>query len=200
MARQVVLDYQGAQSSFDISRLSRDRLYGRKKRLVVDEDGDTCQSGLLTEDGSTLLPPASTADLYLDDAFDVVERRQLRAIAADGEEIDTIPSTLGKPAVATEVGPERLLEHATPTVYRFDPAELDPALQAKLESGAILETRFNYRDSYADQACFVIHNDHGFFALVGAPTGFEFLRPEAPPPPPPQEEEELDDDLDFGMF
>ncbi len=200
MARQIVLSFAGAESSFDIARLSRDRLYGRKRRLVVDEEGNTCQSGLLTEDGSTLLPPSSTADLYLDDDFDVVERRELRAIAADGEEVDTISSTLGRPVEVTEVEPGRLLEYATPTVYLLDPAQLDPALQAKLESGAILETRFNYRDSYADQACFVIHNDNGFFALVGSPTGFEFLRPEAPPPPPPDEEEELDDDLDFGMF
>ncbi|MCP4869807.1 MAG: hypothetical protein GY898_13940 [Proteobacteria bacterium] len=58
MARQIVVSWNGASNSFDIGRLSRDKLYGRKRRLVVDEDGNQCLAGMLTEDGSTLLPPA----------------------------------------------------------------------------------------------------------------------------------------------
>ncbi len=200
MARQIVLSFGGGTSSFDIARLSREKLYGRKRRVVVDEDGSECQAGMLTEDGSTLLPPGSTAELYLDDGFDVVERADLRAIDASGEEVDPVQSTLGVSVEATRVPPERVLEFVTPVVYALDEAELDDALRAELEAGAIFETRFNYRTSYEDQACFVLKNEHGFFALVGRPTGFDHLRPEAPIADAGDEDDPFADDFDFGMF
>jgi hypothetical protein len=201
MARQIVVSWNGASSSFDLGRLNRDKLYGRKQRLVVDEDGVECKAGMLTEDGSTLLPPGSTAELYLDESFDVVDRSSLRAVDSEGEEVVSLPSTLGVETALEEVSAERLLDHVTPVVYQLDPDELDDGLRAALVEGRIFETRFNYRTSYADQACFLVANDHGFFALVGRLAGFEFLEPDAPPPADDAAEDDpFADDFDFGMF
>jgi hypothetical protein len=201
MARQIVVSWNGASSSFDIGRLSREKLYGRKRRLVVDEDGNECLAGMLTEDGSTLLPPGSTSELYLDEEFDVVERSSLRAVDEEGEEVPSLPSTLGVEVTLEEVPPERLLDHVTPVVYQLDPAELDDALREALAAGSVFETRFNYRTSYADQACFLVANDAGFFALVGQPAGFAFLEPDAAPAAAPTAEDDpFADDFDFGML
>lgn len=201
MARQIVVSWNGASSSFDISRLSREKLYGRKRRIVVDEDGNECLAGMLTEDGSTLLPPGSTAELYLDEGFDVVERNALRAVDEEGEEVPSLASTLGVETMIEEVPPERLLDHVTPVVYQLDPADLDEGLRAALEAGSIFETRFNYRTSYADQACFLVANDQGFFALVGQPAGFAFLEPNAAPAADDTgDDDPFADDFDFGML
>ncbi len=200
MARQIVVSWGGATSSFDIARLNREKLYGRKRRLIVDEDGRECVAGMLTEDGSTLLPPGSTAELYLDDGFDVVERSALQAVDEEGNPVDSVSSTLGVEVTLEKVDAARLLDHVTPVVYELAEADLDDGLRDELAAGAIFETRFNYRTSWADQACFLVGNEHGCFALVGRPAGFDFLEPDAPPPAEGADGDPFADDFDFGML
>jgi len=119
----------------------------------------------------------------------------------EGDEVESLPSTLGVEMTIEEVAPERLLDHVTPVVYQLDPAELDDALRAALADRTIFETRFNYRTSYAGQACFLVANDAGFFALVGQPAGFAFLEPdEAPAAADAGDDDPFADDFDFGML
>lgn len=202
MARQVLLTLNGETSAFDLARLDRSKLYGGRRRVVVDDTGAECARGLLSEDGSVLLPPGCTADLYLDETFNVVERSDLRAVDAEGNPVTPVESTLGV-AVPLEgpVPPSRLLDHVTPTVYTLDPAELADGLKAALAAGQIFEGRFAYRDGFDAQTLFLVQNDVGVFALVGRPTGFEMIRRTTPVPEPADEEEDLfEDDLDFGMM
>lgn len=202
MARQVLLTYGGETSAFDLARLDRSKLYGTRRRVVVDEEGRACARGLLSEDGSTLLPPGCTADLYVDEHFDVVERSELVAVDAEGRPVPPVASTLGVEVPLTgPVAPTRLLDHVTPVVYMLDPATLGPALQAGLAAGGIFEGRFAYKDGFDDQALFLLQNEVGVFALVGRPTNFEMIRRATPPPDPAREDDDLfEDDLDFGMM
>ena len=64
MARSIVLNFDGEVSEFGITRLRRDKLYGRKKKIVVDETGVQCTMASLTRDGSTLLPSGAVSYLY----------------------------------------------------------------------------------------------------------------------------------------
>lgn len=202
MARQLVLTLGDESSSFDLARLDRTKLYGSRRRVVVDDAGNECSRGLLSEDGALLLPPGGTADLYLDEAMDVVERADLRAVDATGAVVAPVASTLGVPQPLTgPVPPARLLDFVTPVVYQLDAAALGEKLRAALAAGDIYETTFAYRDGFDAQTCFVLQNDVGVFALVGRPTGFDFVRRETPPPEPDAEDDALfEDDLDFGMM
>jgi hypothetical protein len=98
------------------------------------------------------------------------------------------------------VPPAELLDHATPVVYLLDPTDLGAALLAGLTRGEIYATRFAYRDGHEDQAMFLVKNEHGVFALVGQPTGFDLLRRDSPLAPETAEHDDDDGDLDFGMM
>ncbi len=200
MARQVVLTLGNETSAFDLTRVDREKLYGRQRRVVVDDEGNPCERGLLSEDGSVLLPPGATADLYVDERFNVVERAELTAVGRDGTPLPRVPSTLGVPMpLRGPVPPAELLDHATPVVYLLDPTDLGAELLAGLTRGEIYATRFAYRDGHEDQAMFLVKNEHGVFALVGQPTGFDLLRRDSPLAPETAEHDD-DDDLDFGMM
>ncbi|TNF31931.1 MAG: hypothetical protein EP329_11605 [Deltaproteobacteria bacterium] len=200
MAREIVVGRDGATSRFGIERVSREKLYGKRTRVVVDDAGSPCQPGTLLRDGSALLLPGAIAQVYVDGAFDVVERDALQAVDADGRLVEKVPSTLGveQPLVGP-VPPERLLDTATTAVYALEAAEVDPALAEALAAGAIYETRFSYRGGYEDSPVFLLQNEHGLFALVAEEAPFGWLEREVPAAD--EEDDPFDDDeLDFSMF
>jgi len=202
MGRGIVVNLGGEVSEFDLTKIEREKLYGRKLRVVVDDQGRACQPALLTRDGSAVMPPGCVASLYLDDGFDVIERSELKAVGADGAPLAPVPSTLG---VAQELeGPidsAQVLDHTIASVYLLAGVQLGAALKAALEAGKIFKARFNYREDYAAQTAFLLQNECGIFALIGEPTRFEFLRRDAPGAPATAESDEgLENDLDFNMM
>ncbi len=200
MAREVTVEFEGAVSRFALTRMTREKLYGRRRRVIVDEQGAACVAATLTLDGAALLPPGSTSDLYVDSAFDTVSRSRLRAVDSDGEPIEKVPSTLGvEQPLSGPVTPERVLDHVTNAVYLLDPTELAPGLLAQLDAGEIFETGFNYRDGYTLNPLFLLKNEAGVFALVAEPAGFEPVRKQLVPVET-GEDPFADDDLDFSMF
>ena len=77
MAKQIILNYEGEVSRFQFSKVSRDKLYGTKKKIVVNRDGAECSSSLLCLEGDVLVPPGGTTLLYLNENFQVFERNNL---------------------------------------------------------------------------------------------------------------------------
>lgn len=201
MARQIVVRLGDEVSSFGITRVSREKLYGRRMRVVVDENGEPCKTALLTRDGSALLPQGTVSMIYLDDDFEVCERSDLQAVDEVGEPLEEVDSTLG---VETELqGPvdaTRVLDHVISAVYELEPDELSETLKDALEGGDIYETRFNYRKGFDDAPCFLLHGEEGYFALIGRPTEFEFLYLETRVEELDDDEDPFDDDLDFSMM
>lgn len=200
MARSIVVSWKGEESSFGFTKVDRDSLYGSKQRLVVDEKGEACVGAYLTSDGAAVIPPGGVAMLYVDPSMDIVERSKLVAVDAEGKPLPIAPSTLGVSQPLTgPVEASRLLDHAISAVYQLANDSVSPGLLAALEEGKIFETRFNYREDYADAAAFLVKNEAGIFALIGTPTGFELLRREEVPVAEASSDEE-DGDLDFNMM
>ncbi len=203
MARTVVFNLDGEVSEFAISSLRREKLYGKKVKVVVDESGEETQTAYLTRDGSALLPPGSMSSLYMDDEFNVVERRDLIAVDQDGEKVEEVASTLGTEVpLQGPVEPSRVLDHIAKAVYMLDPAELGDSLRESLENGNIYETRFNYRTSFDDAPAFLLANDEGHFLIVGDEATFDFLTLDRSQDVADDDEDEdpFEDDLDFSMF
>lgn len=199
MARGVVISLEGEESRFAIAKVDREKLYGRKERIAVDEEQRRCATAFLTADGSAVIPSGGTAYVYVDPSFASVERSELRAVDANGDPLASVPSTLGVAQPARLVDASRLLDHVTTTVYELTVEELSPALASALDSGAIVEIDFNYRDDYDGGVAFVLKSGQGYFALPSQPTGFAPIARDAV-----HVEENAsagdDDDLDFAMI
>jgi hypothetical protein len=204
MARTIVVNLGGEVSEFAINRINRDKLYGRKRRLIVDEDGNPTEAAALTRDGSALLLKGATASIYVNDEFDVTERSDLVAVDSEGEPLDPVDSTLGtEQPLEGPVDPRRVLDHIAKAVYMLDPEALGDQLRESLEKGEIFETRFNYRKGFDSSPMFLLHNEQGFFGIVGDETTFDFLYKDVAPDVDDEDDDEDpfgDDDLDFSMF
>lgn len=199
VARALVLRLGDEESRFGITKVDREKLYGKKERVIVDELNRPCQPAWLTADGSALVPTGGTAHVWMDERWNAFETEQRRAVDETGQPVAEIASTLDVPQVAVEVTAERMLEHVTQTVYELDPEALGPSLKAALEAGSIFECPFSYRGGHEAGRAFVLQNDAGLFALLGKPTGFQMLSREVLPENP-AEDDELEGDLDFSML
>jgi hypothetical protein len=203
MAREIVVRYEGEESSFKFARVDRAKLYGRKERVILDESGGRCVPAYLTADGAALVPPGGTAHVYVDEAFGTVERSALRAVDDQGQPLPLLASTLGVAQPLEPTRPERLLDHVVSSVYELSPESLGDALKKALADGELFECPYNYRDGYDPDVLFLLQNEEGIFGLVSRASGFGFITREAPPEedaPVEEDAEELEDDLDFSMM
>ena len=105
MAKPIVLTYEGVQSSFDHAKLDRARLYGARKRIPLDQDGQTCVKAALTIDGLYLLQSGMTAQGYFDENGRWLQRSQLVGLDPDGHPLELKPSTLGVAVEAVVADP-----------------------------------------------------------------------------------------------
>ncbi|MCC6624294.1 MAG: hypothetical protein IT385_23785 [Deltaproteobacteria bacterium] len=207
MARAIVVarsDGPDAKTSrFTFSAIDRDKLYGQRKRLVVDERGQPCVAAQLTTDGSVMLLPDSRAMLYLDERGDVIERSALLAVDAAGNPLPRLEPTLDVPQpLMGPVPPERVLDHNALSVYQIaseGPDALDEELVASLARGEIWETTFNYTAAYERQTLFLLQGADGLYGIVAEPAEIAWVERDAPPPAP-DDEPIGDEDLDFSMF
>ncbi len=200
MAKGIVVRFGSEESSFALTKVEREKLYGKKERVVVDEAGRTCSPAWLTSDGTALVPLGGTAHVWIDERWGAHDTNERRAVDPDGLPLVPIPSTLGVAEDAVEVGAARLLEHVTHTVYELTPEALADSLRAVLGKGTILEVPFVYRESFEPDRAFVLANDEGIFALVGRPTGFSMLERAQLAAATPEGDDELEGDLDFSML
>lgn len=200
MARAIVLRLGDEESRFGITKLDREKLYGKKERVVVDEENRPCQPGWLTADGSALVPVGGTAHVWIDESWTAAEQNERKAVDEAGQPLVLHPSTLDVPQSAVQVPPERVLDHVTHTIYELSAESVGASLRAALKEGAIFEVPFAYRDGHDSDRAFVLESPEGIFALVGRPTGFQMLSHQVQPALEGPEDDELEGDLDFSMM
>ena len=119
MQKTLEVVFNGKVSSFTVTKIDRSKLYGSKKRIPVDTQGQECSAAALTRDGRYILPTGGTALLYLDEKEDVVERNQLQAVDPDGSNGDSEESSSNE---AMELGPAisaaEVLEYTITHAYK----------------------------------------------------------------------------------
>jgi len=64
MSKSIVLNFEGGASRFAFSKLDRKKLYGYRRRISLDANGEPCKKGSLTEDGRFVLQSGMTAQGY----------------------------------------------------------------------------------------------------------------------------------------
>lgn len=199
MAKNIVVSFQGQESSFAFKPVERAKLYGKKQRVVLDQSGNPCTKASLLEDGSLLLKSGMTGQGYFLSDGKSLKLSDLKGYSVDGKELDKVPSTLD---VAQELqGPvsaSEILDTKTQTVYTLEPEQLADALKGELENGSIYRFNFNYREDYSAEVGFLFENSEGFFALIGEPIEHNWLSLEVAPIFDFSDDNE--DDLDFEMM
>jgi hypothetical protein len=200
MARAIVVRWDGGESAFGFTKVEREKLYGKKERVVVDETGKECQTAWLTPDGAVLVPLGGTAHVWTDERWDAKDQADRVAVDEANQPLQSVPSTLGVAQNAVEVDAQRVLDHVTVNLYELSLDAVSPTLEAALRAGKIFELPFNYRDGHDQEAMFLLSNDEGFFAVVGRATQFEMIARDAPIDDAPEGPDDLDGDLDFSMM
>jgi hypothetical protein len=199
VAKGLVLALNGRTSSFQIEKVERAKLYGVRRRLVVDDQGRTCSRASLTDDGQVLLRAGMTAQGWFDTDGRQVEQKAIGAEDADGGLLELVPSTLGvEQALQGPVDAREMLDLSLTAVYRITPEALDDSLARSLAEGQFWRFPFNYRPDYRSETGYLVQNAEGIFAIIGTPAPAQYLEPHAPPPPADDDEDE--GDLDFEMM
>jgi len=201
MAKPIVVNLGGNESRFSFSKLSRSKLYGKKRRVVLDPDGNPCAKAALTEDGSMLLKSGMTGQGYFDEGGRLYERGALVGLDSDGNTVEKNDSTLGTPqTLEGPVNPEDVLDLAVSSIYLLEVQELDGGLETALGEGKVFRFPFNYYADYQQEVAYLLKNDHGIFALIGSVTTPEWCETEEVPVETFEEATLEEDDLDFDMF
>ena len=200
MGKGLVIRLGTEENSFALSKVDRDKIYGKRERVVVDENNQPCSAAWLTSDGTALVPLGGTAHVWVDERWTAHDASSRRAVDPDGNAVAMAPSTLGVAQDAVEVAPLRVLEHVTHSVYELTPESLGDTLRAALAEERIFEAHFSYRESLESDRVFILASGEGIFALVGKPSGFSMLERAAPTPELADGEDEIEGDLDFSML
>jgi hypothetical protein len=200
VAREIVVSVNGQDTNFTFSKLSRDKLYGKKRRLPMDPEGNPCSRGSLALHGSMIIRSGMTAQGYFDDTGTQLSRRDLVGLGADGAALEKFDRTLNVSQKAEEAAPTELLNLKVSSVYILETENLDAALKDALAKGKIFSFPFNYNADYQLEKGFIIGNKNGYFALIGQMTEPDWIGHEPVRAPIVEEEWEEEDELDFDMF
>lgn len=201
MALQIHLRFDGAESKFDFKKIDRDKLYGRRRRVVLDDAGKDCVKAELSDDGTTIIVQGMALQAYFDEDGEWVEHSRLIGLDEGGAPVPRVPSTLGVAQELEECTPEELSQNQMAAVYQLFDAEVDAALRARLDAGSIFKFPFNYRADYSADPAFLVANDEGVFALVTKEVAPVWCQLETVAVESfADDESEMDDDLDFEMF
>lgn len=200
MAKPLIVENDGKQSSFNISKLDRSKLYPTRKRLPLDSIDGCCVKAALTTDGSQVLKSGMTSQGYFTTQGRWVPKDELVGVAPDGQVVELKPSTLGVPqALDGPVSFQQLLDLEVTAVYCLEALEANDALINSLKAGDIYSCSFNYGADYNLERAFVLSNDEGLFAIVGNSFAPEWIV-EGMTFAANLYDEVVEDDLDFEMM
>lgn len=66
MAKTINISYMGEEAIFGYKPIDRGALYGKRKRVPFDAEGNECAKASLLDDGSLLIRSGMTAQGYFD--------------------------------------------------------------------------------------------------------------------------------------
>lgn len=199
MAKTIDVSLSGEKAIFSFRPIDRSALYGRRRRVAFDTEGNECSKASLLSDGSLLLQSGMTAQGYFLKDGTWVPQSDLSAISLDGKALELHSSTVGVEVELSEVSPQEALSISFSNTYLLEAEEFSSKLKEALDSGKIFSFPFNVRDDYNVETGILIGNESGYFALIGNKVEYEecTLSNLAS-----VSEESVDssDDLDFEMF
>jgi len=200
MAKTINLTYGSETAVFAYKPIDRAVLYGKRRRVAFDLDGNECAKASLLADGSLLIRSGMTAQGYFTEDQTWVPQSELEAISADGSTPELYPATVGENVAAEKISPTEALNLRFDTTYSLEAEELPSGLKKELDSGSIFKFPFNPRADYQMETGILVANENGYFALIGEPVEYQFSALSSVVSVADEAASDSSDDLDFEMF
>lgn len=200
MAKTINISYKGSSAVFAYKPIDRGVLYGKRRRVAFDADGNECAKASLLEDGSLLIRSGMTAQGYFTSEKIWVPQGEIEAINPDGSNPELFPATIGEEVPATLISPIDALELRYGSTYALEAETLPDLIKNELDAGAIFTFPFNPRADYQVETGVLVGNENGYFALIGEKTAYEFVSLASVVSVAQEAASEGSDDLDFEMF
>jgi hypothetical protein len=200
MAKTINIAYKGESAVFAYKPIDRGVLYGKRRRVPFDADGNECAKASLLEDGSLLIRSGMTAQGYFTPDKVWVAQGDLEAINPDGSTPELFPATIGEVVEATQLSPVEALNLRFGTTYALEPEVLSEGIKKELDSGVVLTFPFNPRADYEVETGVLVGNENGYFALIGQKNQYEFVGLASVVSVAEEANSDTSDDLDFEMF
>jgi hypothetical protein len=200
MAKTINIAYKGESAVFAYKPIDRGVLYGKRRRVPFDADGNECAKASLLEDGSLLIRSGMTAQGYFTPDKVWVAQGDLEAINPDGSSPELFPATIGEVVEATQLSPVEALNLRFGTTYALEPEVLSEGIKKELDSGVVLTFPFNPRADYEVETGVLVGNENGYFALIGQKNQYEFVGLASVVSVAEEANSDTSDDLDFEMF
>ncbi len=200
MAKTINISYKGESAVFGYKPIDRGVLYGKRRRVPFDADGNECAKASLLEDGSLLIKSGMTAQGYFTPDKVWVAQGDLEAINPDGTTPELFPATIGEVVEATQLSPVEALNLRFGTTYALEPEVLSEGIKKELDSGVVLTFPFNPRADYEVETGLLVGNENGYFALIGQKNQYEFVGLASVVSVAEEANSDTSDDLDFEMF
>jgi len=200
MAKTINISYKGESAVFGYKPIDRGVLYGKRRRVPFDADGNECAKASLLEDGSLLIKSGMTAQGYFTPDKVWVAQGDLEAINPDGSTPELFPATIGEVVEATQLSPVEALNLRFGTTYALEPEVLSEGIKKELDSGVVLTFPFNPRADYEVETGVLVGNENGYFALIGQKNQYEFVGLASVVSVAEEANSDTSDDLDFEMF
>lgn len=198
MAREIQLLLDNNLSSFAFKKVSRNDLYGFKKRIPLGSDGQPCARAQIDEDTGQLIPSGGLEGFYINQNFSNVEKNDLVAKDPNNQTLKKFDSTLGTPQKIEPISVEDLLSLEVTSVYALTPSSVDSKLETALSQNQCFQFPFNYYSDYNLETGVLIKSGENIFALIGNLCPSEWV--EENTQPSIIEEIQEEEELDFQMF
>lgn len=200
MAKTINISYAGETAAFSYKPIDRGVLYGKRRRVPFDVDGNECAKASLLEDGSLLIKSGMTAQGYFDSTGNWVPQAELETINSDGTKPEMFAATVGETVEAKLIDPVDALKIKFDTTYSLEPETLPDQIKQALDEGSIFSFPFNPRTDHHLETGILVGNENGYFALIGDPIDYELIGLESVVSVTDEATVDSTDDLDFEMF
>lgn len=199
MAKMLNFILCGRQFCLTPTKIERKKLYGWTELHVATPDGKQCIPAGLNSDGVTLIPQGATKTGMITELGQWMDRCDMIAVNADGEEAQAIPSSFnGGINLTDKASVNDLLDcniNAVYQIYGDDGEELTQAV-----GNDIFHFPFSYRGGYEAAEAFLLAKDANLFILSGTKRDYEFVGLEQEGVIDDDGDFDIDDELDFGMM
>ena len=198
MPRLIVLEFKGKESKFNFKKINRSSLYGKKKRIFLDEFNKECISAIIDTSFGLIIHSGDASSVYIDEQKNFINKDDISGIDSKGNLVKRIPSTLNVPQKLHVINEEYILDFDCSSLYYLEEEVIEKDLQTSLNNGDIYNFDFNYYSDFNVEKGIILKNEKGYFALVGKETSHSWSTKEENLAEHFESSEDLD--IDFEML